>query len=58
MNSTRHLITQDDNISYHESEASVVRLSAGHSARVVKDEPYGAADKLIEPVTWAAARKM
>ncbi|PNP54353.1 hypothetical protein THARTR1_05560 [Trichoderma harzianum] len=37
-----------------ESETSAVRLSTGHSARVVKDEPYGAADKLIEPVTWAA----
>ncbi|KAH6606849.1 hypothetical protein Trco_006002 [Trichoderma cornu-damae] len=37
-----------------ESETSAVRLSTSHSARVVKDEPYGATDKLIEPVTWAA----
>ncbi|UKZ77396.1 hypothetical protein TrVFT333_005116 [Trichoderma virens FT-333] len=37
-----------------ESETSAVRLSTSHSASVVKDEPYGAADKLIEPVTWAA----
>ncbi|KAL7950853.1 hypothetical protein V8C42DRAFT_132387 [Trichoderma barbatum] len=37
-----------------ESETSAVRLSTSHSARVVRDEPYGAADKLIEPVTWAA----
>ncbi|KAL7936316.1 hypothetical protein V8C35DRAFT_254483 [Trichoderma chlorosporum] len=37
-----------------DSETSAVRLSTSHSARVVKDEPYGAAEKLIEPVTWAA----
>ncbi|RFU76322.1 hypothetical protein TARUN_5910, partial [Trichoderma arundinaceum] len=37
-----------------ESETSAVRLSTSHSARLVKDEPYGATDNLIEPVTWAA----
>ncbi|KAL7792503.1 hypothetical protein V8C37DRAFT_126099 [Trichoderma ceciliae] len=37
-----------------ESEASAMRLSTSHSARVVKDEPHEATDKLIEPVTWAA----
>ncbi|KAL7822115.1 hypothetical protein V8C26DRAFT_389988 [Trichoderma gracile] len=36
------------------SETSQVRLSTSHSARVVKDEPYGGADNLVEPVTWAA----
>ncbi|TFA97684.1 Protein LCHN [Trichoderma ghanense] len=36
------------------SEASQVRLSTSHSSRVVKDEPYGGADNLVEPVTWAA----
>ncbi|KAL6866971.1 hypothetical protein J3F83DRAFT_96899 [Trichoderma novae-zelandiae] len=36
------------------SETSQVRLSTSHSARVVKDEPYGAADNLVEPLTWAA----
>ncbi|KAL6885005.1 hypothetical protein HDV57DRAFT_491824 [Trichoderma longibrachiatum] len=36
------------------SETSQVRLSTSHSARVVKDELYGGADNLVEPVTWAA----
>ncbi|KAM0456203.1 hypothetical protein ACHAPV_007451 [Trichoderma viride] len=37
-----------------ESETSAVRLSTSHSARLVKDEPYGATDNLVEPLTWAA----
>lgn len=38
-----------------ESETSAVRLSTSHSdRRLVKDEPYGATDNLVEPVTWAA----
>ncbi|KAL7921913.1 hypothetical protein ACQKWADRAFT_293873 [Trichoderma austrokoningii] len=37
-----------------ESETSAMRLSTSHSARLVKDEPYGATDNLVEPLTWAA----
>ncbi|EHK41440.1 hypothetical protein TRIATDRAFT_173886, partial [Trichoderma atroviride IMI 206040] len=37
-----------------DSETSAVRLSTSHSARLVKDEPYGATDNLVEPLTWAA----
>jgi hypothetical protein len=37
-----------------ESETSAVRLSSSHSARLIKDEPYGATENLIEPLTWAA----
>ena len=37
-----------------ESETSAVRLSAGPSRRLVKDEPGEAVDQLVEPPTWAA----